>query len=201
MAGEKTPKAIGVTGNWQNLLYTPKRIGAWIKGEMTLRELHGISGWEMLEIAVSGFAMYEQGRYREARVIFEGLSSLDPRESYYRTALGSIHLAQENIDDARKEFDEAIRLNPKDLAAHVNRGEIHLRKGDVVEAAEDFRQAVALDPGNKDPMTLRARALAAATLERIGGTKVEAGTPRAKAKARERKTASKAELKRGSRKK
>ncbi len=163
----KSAQSSKVTENWEKILYTRDRINAWIKGELTLRELHGISGPEMLEMAVSGFAMYEQGRYNEAKVIFEGLAALDPRESYYRTALGAIYLAQDKIDDALREFDEAIRLNPKDLAAYVNRGEVRLRRSQVVEAASDFKRAVDLDPQNKDPLTLRARALAAATLETI----------------------------------
>ncbi len=156
-----------VTENWRELIYTPDRMNAWVKGEISLQELHGISGPEMLEMAVSGFAMYEQGRYGEAKVIFEGLAALDPAESYYRTALGAIHLAQEKFDEALAEFDEAIKVNDKDLAAYVNRGEVRLRKGMVLEAAEDFKHAVDLDPDNKDPLAMRARALAAAALESL----------------------------------
>lgn len=166
-ATDKGPAQSKVTENWKELLYTPDRMKAWINGEITLQQLHGISGPEMLEMAVSGFAMYEQGRYKEARVIFEGLTSLDSSESYYHTALGAIHLAQDQLDDAIKEFDEAIKINQKDLAAYVNRGEVRLRKGLVLEAAEDFKHAVDLDPENKDPLALRARALAAAALETL----------------------------------
>jgi len=118
-------------------------------------------------MAVTGFAMYEQGRYREAKVIFDGLAALDPKESYYRTALGAVFLAQDKLDEAGSEFDAAIKLNKKDIAALVNRGEVRLRKGLLLEAAEDFKSAVDLDPENKDPLSLRARALAAAALETL----------------------------------
>ena len=153
--------------DWKQVLYTEDRVKKWAKGEMTLAELDGISGPEMLEMAVTGFAMYEQGRFREAKVIFDGLAALDPTESYYRTALGAVYLAQDKLDDAGAEFDAAIKLNKKDIAALVNRGEVRLRKGLLLEAAEDFKSAVDLDPENKDPLSLRARALAAAALETL----------------------------------
>ena len=153
--------------DWKKVLYTEDRVKKWAKGEMTLAELDGISGPEMLEMAVTGFAMYEQGRYREAKVIFDGLAALDPAESYYRTALGAVYLAQDKLDEAAAEFDSAIGLNAKDIAALVNRGEVRLRKGLLLEAAEDFKSAVDLDPENRDPLSLRARALAAAALETL----------------------------------
>ncbi len=163
---EKT-KSGAVTPNWRQLLYSEDRVRKWIKGEMTLQELDGISGPEMLEMAVTGFSMYEQGRYREAKIIFDGLAALDPTESYYRTALGAVYLAQEKFDEALAQFDISIGLNQRDIAAYVNRGEVRLRKGQILEAAEDFKRAVDLDPDNKDPLSMRARALAASALDTL----------------------------------
>jgi tetratricopeptide (TPR) repeat protein len=158
-----------VTPDWEKVLYTPERIQAWIKGDMSLRDLHAISGPEMLEMAIIGFQMYEQGKYHEARIIFEGLTSLDPKESYYVTALGAVHLATENLDTAMACFNQAIKLNEKEIASYVNRGEVYLRLGKVMEAAQDFKKAVDLDPTGKDPLVHRARVLAAAALEAIEG--------------------------------
>ena len=165
--GEKPAAPKTGAKDWKALLYTEDRVKKWAKGEMTLAELDGISGPEMLEMAVTGFAMYEQGRYREAKVIFDGLAALDPKESYYRTALGAVYLAQDKLDEAHGEFDAAIKLNKEDIAAFVNRGEVRLRKGLILEAATDFKAAVDLDPENKDPLSLHAQTLAAATLETL----------------------------------
>jgi hypothetical protein len=44
---------------------------------------------------------------------------------------------------------------------------VNLRDGKILEAAEDFAKAVELDPQYKDPLTQRARVLAAAALEMI----------------------------------
>ncbi|HVG62840.1 MAG TPA: tetratricopeptide repeat protein [Hyalangium sp.] len=127
----------------------------------------GTTGPELLERAMEGFELYEQGDYESARLIFEELSEKDPSEAYYRTALGAIFLAEDELELALENFNKALELNPKDSAALVNRGEVHLRLGNIIEAAQDFARAVDLDPENKDPLTMRARLLAAAALETV----------------------------------
>lgn len=127
----------------------------------------GTTGPELLERAMEGFEFYEQGDYLSARAIFAELCEQDPAEAYYRTALGAIYLAEDELDAALESFDQALALNPKDSAALVNRGEVHLRLGNIIEAAQDFARAVDLDPENKDPLTMRARLLAAAALETV----------------------------------
>lgn len=156
-----------VTKDYEKILYTPERQKMLQKGELTLKDYHAISGPEMLQMALIGFRMYENGKYSEAETIFNGLIALDPREAYYYTALGAVFLAQDEFERAKHNFDTALVFNPKELAAYVNRGEVHLRMGNVMEAATDFKSAVDLDPSGKDPLVIRARVLAAAALELI----------------------------------
>lgn len=163
--------------DWDKVLYTPERVKKWLSGELTLQDLHAISGPEMLEMAIIGFSMYEQGKYEEAKVIFQGLNALDPMEGYYLTALGAVFLAQDELERALNCFNHAIERNPKEIASYVNRGEVYLRQGKILEAAQDFKKAVDLDPENKDPLSHRARILAAAALETL-----EAATREAKNK-------------------
>jgi tetratricopeptide (TPR) repeat protein len=137
------------------------------KAMVANEEANTLSSPELLERAMEGFRLYEEGDYVEARLIFEDLAQQDPLEAYYRTALGAIYLAEDELDAALEAFDEALKLNPKDSAALVNRGEVHLRLGNIMEAAQDFARAVDLDPENKDPLTMRARLLAAAAIETI----------------------------------
>ena len=107
--GEKPAAPKTGAKDWKALLYTEDRVKKWAKGEMTLAELDGISGPEMLEMAVTGFAMYEQGRYREAKVIFDGLAALDPKESYYRTALDHFGADQDKARSQLVSVLEQIR--------------------------------------------------------------------------------------------
>jgi tetratricopeptide (TPR) repeat protein len=141
-----------------------------------------LSGPEMLEKAMHAFHAYELGRYEDARVLFEELASRDPLEGYYRTALGAISLAAEDLDGALAHFNDALRLNPEDTAALVNRGEVHLRLGNVLEAAHDFSRVVDLDPENKDPLTERARLLAAAALQSVEAAQADASAVASKSK-------------------
>ncbi|MDP1920701.1 MAG: tetratricopeptide repeat protein [Myxococcales bacterium] len=152
------------------------------KGELTLKDYHAISGPEMLQMALIGFRMYENGKYSEAETIFNGLIALDPREAYYYTALGAVFLAQDEFERAKHNFDTALVFNPKELAAYVNRGEVHLRMGNVMEAATDFKSAVDLDPSGKDPLVIRARVLAAAALELIENAQGEGDAKKEPAK-------------------
>jgi Flp pilus assembly protein TadD len=135
--------------------------------DATSTQQTGATGPEMLERAMEGFQLYESGEYEDARLIFEELCERDPNEAYYRTALGAIFLAEDELDPALENFNQALELNPKDSAALVNRGEVFLRLGSIMEAAQDFARAVDLDPENKDPLTMRARLLAAAAIETV----------------------------------
>lgn len=162
------------TENWDQILYAPERVEKWLRGEITLQELSAISGPEMLEMAVIGFSMYEQGKYDQAKVVFTGLCALDPKEGYYRTALGAVYLAQDDLEMAEQALTDAISLNDKEIASYVNRGEVYLRKGKILEAAQDFKKAVDLDPMNKDPLSARARLLAAAAVETLRNAQKEA---------------------------
>lgn len=171
------------TEHWEQILYAPARVEKWLRGEITLQELSAISGPEMLEMAVIGFSMYEQGKYDQAKVVFTGLCALDQKEGYYRTALGAVYLAQDELDLAEEALSDAIKLNDKEIASYVNRGEVYLRKGKILDAAQDFKKAVDLDPMNKDPLSGRARLLAAAAVETLRNAQKEAQNAAQPAKA------------------
>ncbi|MCP3097631.1 tetratricopeptide repeat protein [Myxococcus sp. K15C18031901] len=126
-----------------------------------------LSGPELLERATEGFNLFQDGRFQESLAVFEQLAASDGSEAYFQTALGACHLALEDLDQAEAFFDRAIELDPTDLTPFVNRGEVHLRQGKVMEAARDFNHAVSLDPEGKDPLSARARMLAAAALESV----------------------------------
>lgn len=135
------------------------------KASVSNNDVKPLSGAEMLERATEGFNLFQDGRFRESLAIFETLATMDPTEAYFQTALGACHLALEDLDLAESFFNRAIELDPTDLTPFVNRGEVHLRLGKVQEAARDFNHAVSLDPQGQDPLSARARMLAAAALE------------------------------------
>ncbi len=162
---------------------------AFAVGKLTLSELYKITGPKMLDAAVRGFTLYEQGKYAEAEKAFRMLSVLNPKEPYYMTALGAAYLAQEKLDEALRSFTYSISLSGKDIAAYVNRGEVFLQKGMVEEAAKDFQAAVELDPTGNDGVVHRARVLWAAAMEVLQNNRPAKGEDEADEKASPEKSA------------
>jgi tetratricopeptide (TPR) repeat protein len=158
------------------------RIEALITGKMNFQEFIDVTNESMFLMATIGHQMFEQARYNDAEIIFRGLCTLNPKESYFTTALGAIYLIQEQLEPALMAFNSSIRVNEKDVPALVNRGEIRLRQGKFADAAEDFRAAEKLDPEGKTPMVQRARALARAAIEMLGPNAKQGPTQKAKRK-------------------
>lgn len=146
-------------------------LGEYFRGEITLQELHEIHADDMMDMARAGEMLFAQGQLDQARDIFEGLVALNPHIAHYHTALGCVYLRQKRVDDALNEFNIAIEKNPYDIDAFTNRGEILLTKGKLEEALNDFNKAIDLDPEKdvtkKNPVSMRALALAMATKEAI----------------------------------
>jgi predicted Zn-dependent protease len=153
----------------------PARAQKWLIGEITLRELVGVSDEHMRKMALKAHQWLEQARFKDARAAFEGLVALEPRQSYFWSALGAIDLAEKQWVIAERRCSYALTLNDRDAAAYVNRGEAYVRLGKLDAAAADLRNALALDPKGKSPLTARARALALAVVEAIAGARKARG--------------------------
>lgn len=164
---EVTPDEIKTERNPINL----ESLGEYLRGEITLQELHEIHADDMMDIANAGEMLFAQGQLDQARDIFEGLIALNPHMGRYHTVLGCVYFRQQMVDDALNEFNVAIEKNPYDLDAYANRGEILLTKGSLEEALNDLNKAIELDPEKdvtkKNPVSMRALALAMATKEAI----------------------------------
>lgn len=154
-------------GNEWEKYYSREDVQKWLRGEMTLQELNGLSPEVMNYIAQTGYYLYTAGRYPDARIVFEGLAAMSPKEAYYFSALGAVYLAENDLPMAAKVLSRAIELDPRDQSALVNRGEVYLRTGELVSAAQDLRKAVELDPEGREPFTARALAMGRAASEAI----------------------------------
>jgi Flp pilus assembly protein TadD len=118
-------------------------------------------------LMAAGYRWYEQGRLRDAKRIFEGLSVLDTKNVYVHGILGSIHQKEQNFDSAISRYTIAIALFPSDPNLFTNRGEIYLKLGKLDEAAADLKTAIELDPSKKHPAANRARMLVRAVQDSL----------------------------------
>jgi tetratricopeptide repeat protein len=117
-----------------------------------------LSEGDVTELACFGRFLFEIGRFDDAQLVLEGLVASGIMDPFPYTMLGTVYLAQRDLNRALALFEAALALNPKDLAAHVYRAEIRLRQGRPELAGPDLRYALEFgDPD--DPFTVRAAQL------------------------------------------
>ncbi len=147
--------------------FTEENFKKFLFGKITWAQLEGMTMEQAYAIAEFGYTMYQQGRYKDARTLFEGLVIGNPYDPYFHAMLGAIYTKLDLHEEAAQEFSIAIELDPEDINSYVNRGELLLQHGEFEYAMEDLKAAIDLDPDGKNPASLRARALAAATAAAI----------------------------------
>jgi len=99
------------------------------------------TGWtpeELYLLSDRAYGFYQQGRYEEAAVIFDGLIALDPGNSYYRTAMAAICLALGDAQRAVDELSAVLEKNPADLEARARRCEAYCDLRRWAEARRDL---------------------------------------------------------------
>ncbi len=96
----------------------------------TFAQQFGISFQQGVEWAQEGIALAEQGRADEARVILEGLVTLNPRSASYWYALGFIYEKQELYEDALQAYTQATERERRNTEAWLRLGLLQLKKGD-----------------------------------------------------------------------
>lgn len=148
------------------LAHHRKHLDRLLRGDA--HALDGLDESGLTEIAVMGHGLYEQGRMQEARVVFEGLVTLEPVEPFPYTVLGAICLAEGDLERALSLFERAVELDESDPAALVYRGEVRLQLGKRRAAVEDLERALAL-PGLEEGDPFRERAEGALRAARSSG--------------------------------
>lgn len=122
-----------------------KTLRALASGDITLAELEGMTFEQAQEIARTGVELAEAGRLEEARVVFEGLTASNLRDSAAWAALGTVYQRLERREEALAAYDACLALDPGNPVALLNRGELRLRQGDA-QGLEDVAGALHADP-------------------------------------------------------
>lgn len=93
---------------------------------------------EIYLLAERGYALYQQGRYEEASIIFEGVAAADPMNIYARTALATVHLAMGDAQRAISELSLVLERNPADADSRARRCEAYCQAGNWADARKDL---------------------------------------------------------------
>jgi tetratricopeptide (TPR) repeat protein len=113
--------------------------------------------------AAPGIALFQRGRYAEARTQLAAVAAADPRDAAAAFYLGRVELAEGDGEGAARWFERATRLEPGRseyfawLGTAYGRQAIRasrIRQARLAGRIRDaFERAVALDPGNLDART------------------------------------------------
>ena len=99
------------------------------------------NGWteeEIYLLADRGYGLYQEGFYREAAVLFEGLTAIAPENAYCRTALAAACLKLGDPHRAVQELDTILQQNPANHEARARRTEVYCELGQWNEARRDL---------------------------------------------------------------
>ena len=124
----------------------------------TLAEIAGFTFAEAKAIAEIGCDLAAAGRLEEARVLFEGLVEMNPKDAAARAALGTVYQKQGRLQEALAEYTTAIEIDSMQPIALSNRGELRLRRSDG-GGVEDLVAATQADPSGLTVGGRRAKAL------------------------------------------
>jgi len=124
----------------------------------TIAEAAGLTFEDARAIAEIGCDLAAAGRLEEARVLFEGLVEMNPKDAAARAALGTVYQKQGKLEEAVSAYSAAIGLDAAQPVALANRGELRLRRNDR-GGMEDLVAATRADPGGITIAARRAKAL------------------------------------------
>jgi Flp pilus assembly protein TadD len=138
---------------------TSQTIHDVLNGKTTLAGALGLSAGVVEVFAVLGSQCYEQGRYQDARTMFQAAIALDHSCYLGHAGLGAVCLIEDDLDGALSSLQRAYELNTKDPAVCGNLGEVCLRQSRQAEAVRYLREAAALDSAHTNPFANRARGM------------------------------------------
>ena len=150
-----------------------QRFLAFARGEVTWAEVEGITAEQARNIAEAGCDLAAAGRLEEARVLFEGLTAINPRDAGAHAALGTVYQKLDRLQDALDAYDAALSVDAAHPVALAHRGELRLRRGDA-GGLEDVARALQADPLGETAAGKRAASLVRALA--LSLTSKEAGS-------------------------
>lgn len=104
---------------------------------------------DMVMMLEAGYIYLAMGRFKESKLIFEGLIALQPKHEIPRVALANTLFAQKKYLPAIRVLKEAIKLNEKSAFAYSHLGEACLFYGKKDDAREYLQQASTIEPQGK----------------------------------------------------
>lgn len=116
----------------------------------SLKQLRGYRAADLEAIADIGVQYLHAGALVAARVIFEGLTAIDPTDPYFVLALGLTHEREGRLEEALSAYRQAMRLEPNEGYAEVNAAELLIGRRDFAAARPLLDRALRAAEGHGD---------------------------------------------------
>ena len=100
-----------------------------------------VLGWtaeDVFLVSDRAYSLFQQGRYREAALLFDGLVAVDPGNSYCVNALAACHYMLGEPQQTVAVLSRFLDAHPNDVEAHSRRCEAFLQLGRTNEARQDL---------------------------------------------------------------
>jgi len=107
---------------------------AVFEGRKQLRDLLGLGPERVALLTEMAYVFFQEGRYEEARIMFEGLVALDMNNPYFYRALGAVAQRTGKNDTAVRYYQRALKLNESEPEVWANMGEVLLVEGELERA-------------------------------------------------------------------
>jgi Flp pilus assembly protein TadD len=93
---------------------------------------------EVFLVAQRGHALFLQGRYEEATIIFEGLRAVNPTNVYCANALSALYIRNGQASRAVDLLGRILETHPDDVQSRARRCEALLMLGRLGDARKDW---------------------------------------------------------------
>lgn len=97
----------------------------------------------------AGYVYLGMQRFKEARDVFEGVTSLAPDSEIPLIAMGSVDFCQGKFANAIRKYKKALKINPTSEYALAYMGEVLFFMGKKTEAVKTLEEVSGMDPKGK----------------------------------------------------
>ena len=112
-------------------------------------------------------AFFQQGKYREAAIMYQNAIQIDPQFAEAHYGLSQCLMKQSDFTHAYQELMRTVELEPTNWKAQLDLGNLYLAAGKLSDARDRAETILKSDPQNAAAELLLANIDAAQGLERI----------------------------------
>jgi len=132
--------------------YLEFMIHGFYNGLITLREnlnnAETLSDEELETVYALGYYLFTNGKYKDAKEVFTGLTAYAPYTAFYWRALGAVNQQIKDYEEAVTAYDMAIANDPGDVVSYVYRSESKMLSGKKEEGLTELLKVIEIGGDN-----------------------------------------------------